>query len=553
MFVPGRAVQARELTQAQTILQNQISAVGSHLFKNNSTVLGAKISVNPSKPAIKAFNLAVIDRELGTLGTDPITSAYPITSFIGKTFQNSDPGAGTPVAPTKKLKITQAHVFGVSDSEIVLYFTFSGAAPVANELFFDSAGSSGVAIKIKEDMFLAMAANCEPGLVYRNGHFVQIVSQEIIVGKGFESDNLHGVIGYRFDERIVTEADQFVGNLLLDPSAGFYNSAAPGAHRYQVTPVLDSYLKEDEEDLDPEFTEAFASFLEVKDRKVIRDQTDTQYNKILDLLARRTHDESGNYTVKNFDVVVNDHPTDDDLLVASVSPGKAYVLGYEVRTLSSTQVQLTKAREFAVLNNTYALAGDHFYFLVRTSNVTGAAVGTPLISGKVPLAAGSLLYAYDNGLSAAGAIIPRNSSTKIGECRVHSLVKVGSEWRLYISFADTALANNFNAVSSLRDPTSTSGTNEPLIVVSAGFRTAKTDSFASDRIGRVDPLEERVAPSYAGELATPLVNEIVGVTVTKALVPNESTFSYLEKRDGVFSGSTIVKTCQKMTSENCHS
>ena len=40
LYRPGLAVQARELTQMQTILQNQIDRVGEHLFKEGSVVRG---------------------------------------------------------------------------------------------------------------------------------------------------------------------------------------------------------------------------------------------------------------------------------------------------------------------------------------------------------------------------------------------------------------------------------------------------------------------------------------------------------------------------------
>jgi hypothetical protein len=48
LFKPGYALQARELTQAQTLLQNQISKIGDHLFKDGSRVLGGGISVRNS-------------------------------------------------------------------------------------------------------------------------------------------------------------------------------------------------------------------------------------------------------------------------------------------------------------------------------------------------------------------------------------------------------------------------------------------------------------------------------------------------------------------------
>ena len=44
LFKPGLPVQARELSQAQTILQNQIERLGSHIFRNGSIVLGGGVS-----------------------------------------------------------------------------------------------------------------------------------------------------------------------------------------------------------------------------------------------------------------------------------------------------------------------------------------------------------------------------------------------------------------------------------------------------------------------------------------------------------------------------
>jgi hypothetical protein len=45
MFRPGYAVQARELTQLQTILQNQIERFGRHIFVNGSSVIGGKLDI----------------------------------------------------------------------------------------------------------------------------------------------------------------------------------------------------------------------------------------------------------------------------------------------------------------------------------------------------------------------------------------------------------------------------------------------------------------------------------------------------------------------------
>ena len=84
LFQPGRAVQARELTQSQTILQDQVTKFGNHLFKDGSKVTGAdvfgvgegkidKLTIN-LQPSVNHINLAPIN---------PITGvAVNVASFI---------------------------------------------------------------------------------------------------------------------------------------------------------------------------------------------------------------------------------------------------------------------------------------------------------------------------------------------------------------------------------------------------------------------------------------------------------------------------------------
>ena len=46
LFKPGYAVQARELTQAQTLLQKQVERFGNHIFKEGSIVIGGMTTIN---------------------------------------------------------------------------------------------------------------------------------------------------------------------------------------------------------------------------------------------------------------------------------------------------------------------------------------------------------------------------------------------------------------------------------------------------------------------------------------------------------------------------
>ena len=84
-----------------------------------------------------------------------------------------------------------------------------------------------------------------------------------------------------------------------------------------------------------------------------------------DVLARRTFDESGHYYVKPFDVTVVNSLNDrvgnggifntgqfspggvtvsDDLALYKISPGKAYVKGYEIESLNAVYLDVDKPR-----------------------------------------------------------------------------------------------------------------------------------------------------------------------------------------------------------------
>ena len=53
LFRPAFAVQARELTQLQTILQNQIERFGEHMCKDGSMVIPGEIALNTKYEYVK--------------------------------------------------------------------------------------------------------------------------------------------------------------------------------------------------------------------------------------------------------------------------------------------------------------------------------------------------------------------------------------------------------------------------------------------------------------------------------------------------------------------
>ena len=57
LFRPGYAVQARELTQLQSALQNQVEKHGSHVFKEGAMVIPGQISFNKTYHSLKLLTL----------------------------------------------------------------------------------------------------------------------------------------------------------------------------------------------------------------------------------------------------------------------------------------------------------------------------------------------------------------------------------------------------------------------------------------------------------------------------------------------------------------
>jgi len=53
LFRPGYAVQGRELTQLQTILQKQVARFGDHMFKDGSKVLGGEVTLDTEVQFLK--------------------------------------------------------------------------------------------------------------------------------------------------------------------------------------------------------------------------------------------------------------------------------------------------------------------------------------------------------------------------------------------------------------------------------------------------------------------------------------------------------------------
>jgi len=185
---------------------------------------------------------------------------------------------------------------------------------------------------------------------------VNVDAQTLVLEKYFTDPSYR--VGLTITETFVTSTDD---TSLLDNATGASNENAPGAHRFKIDLTLAKLALESTADA------SFVELLRITSGRIQEMVTSTKHAHLEDTLARRTFDESGDYTVKNFDLDIReslingtnrgifsaDGTTDntgvtptDALLALGFSSGVAYVKGYEVRKIGTTYIDVDKARDF---------------------------------------------------------------------------------------------------------------------------------------------------------------------------------------------------------------
>jgi len=382
LFKPGFPVQSRELTTLQSILQNQVEDFGSHMFKEGSMVIPGNIIYDGQFYSIKV--------NFSQFGID--VSVY-IDNFIGKIITGETSGT---TAKIQKIVLPE-------DSDEVEYITLylkylesdenfeftqsqDGESLTANEnvVYGNTTISSGTpfaSLIETNSTSIGSAAFIGDGVYFIRGYFVNVSSQSLILDYYTNTPSYR--IGLKITESLISAKED---NSLFDNAKGFTNYAAPGADRLKIDLTLIKKPLDDLNDTD------FVELLRVKDGKVKKITTKTEYNKIRDYLAERTFEESGDYTVEPFDIKLynslnsrlgndgvffSDELTEqrntpaDNLACLKISPGKAYVRGYDIQKNGTEIIDVEKPRDTERISN--VTVSFEMGNILRVNNVSGLA------------------------------------------------------------------------------------------------------------------------------------------------------------------------------------
>ena len=385
LFKPGYPVQARELTGLQSLLQNQVESFGKHIFKEGSMVIPGGIEYDPTYYSAKIN---------GThLGVD-------VSVYLSNIISNNG-GKGTRVRGQSSGIVATIKNFilppeeGVDDITIFIKYNQSGtsgestAFPDGEILILEENVTYGnTTLNVEETILTLVSENAtatgsafgvNKGVYFMRGAFVDVPTSQIILEPYSNTPSYR--VGFEILEEIVNANDD---SSLYDNAKGFTNFAAPGADRFKITVKL---AKKDLQDFqDTNFVELFRT--DQGQTKKLQDST--VYSELRKYFAKRTFDESGNYAVEPFRVTTQNSFNDevgsgglynenqvtdegntpiDDLMCVKLSPGKAYVRGYDVYLPNTTVIDVEKPRTTKTIKN--ASIPFNMGSLIKVNNVHG--------------------------------------------------------------------------------------------------------------------------------------------------------------------------------------
>ena len=339
LFRPSVAIQAREMTQLQTVLQQQITNFGDHIFEEGAMVIPGSTALDLEYGFIKVadvhnsadvegyrtdFQDIVITGQTNgvtakVVGTTAKTGSDALTLFVKYTNSGTN--------NTTKTFAAGEVIQGVSAGGVTRAATINSSA---------------------SDVGFGSAVSIQPGIYYVNGIFAFVTSQVLVLDKYGDTPSYR--IGLDVTETFQTNTQDAS---LVDNAAGSPNFAAPGAHRYKIDLTLNKYTTSQTTD------STFIELMRVENGIIRQQIRSTEYSVLEDTFARRTFDESGDYSVRPFGIDVREHLLSGNnrgifsaaggglatKLAIGLEPGKAYVRGYELETTQTKFVSIDKARD----------------------------------------------------------------------------------------------------------------------------------------------------------------------------------------------------------------
>ena len=342
LFKPATAVQARELTTLQSMLQNQIELFGNWAFQNGDIVYGCPVSDIPSLQYVRLADALVngasynvtnyVNTQVVSLqsnltarvvyATQGISSNYPNTNVVYIIYTNTGSGGQQTFSNTDQLSFINI----ASNSVMGTVNTY-----IANSVSNTYTTGSGHGISVGQ------------GVAFLNGIFVNVLQPTIGIVNAYGTNAGNTVVGFVLNESIINANED---SSLYDNALGYGNQNAPGADRLQLSVGLlainSSNVIANTTGFNPIAVYNYGAL-------VSSSTTNNQlYSIVGNAVSQGIYNADGNYVVNPFSIntltysnsIVQTANSQTALLV--VSPGEGYAMGNLVQIQKTAYVNVRR-------------------------------------------------------------------------------------------------------------------------------------------------------------------------------------------------------------------
>lgn len=478
LFKPSVAVQARELTQLQTILQNQIERFGDNIYQTGTIIKGCSLITDSEYHYVKLFDLQPsgdnysISALVNTYVVESTSNLHALTVNYAQGGQQLDPDLNTLYLKYLNTGINGEKTYSnnsvltsyhrdyrvesisvvdggtlYSNSDVVGFVSNTGSGASAQIITYANGTIRSVNVVERGIGYITIpdititSTNGAGAVLNVVNYLAQVqVANSVYtapVGRGTAIKTSDGVIYQKghfirvaAHETILSKYDTTPNNVAV----GFVTSEAVVNSNSDQT-LLDNaggttnYTAPGADRLkltanlvalsvaNAASNNEFLTLYEYQDGRVIKDRTFTQYNSINKELARRTYEESGNYVVNPFTLYSESIASNTTHLSMVVGAGVGYVEGGRVEIMNNTRYPIRKATDTAT-DTTQTIATNYGgYVLVKElmGNFDVKNASTVTLYNDPSAPLGRLAISAGNGIGAP------SGGVQIGTARVRSL------------------------------------------------------------------------------------------------------------------------------------
>jgi len=425
LFNNGRALQARELTQMQTIIQKEVERLAKFvvsegsIFNNSGTLASGtnaasytyfQVAALPSgyagfKGTEVNFNNTVFATVKAIVPDNTASATPPGTVIVRMTKGNGAAGSisSDTSAPNTFVKNTTLTINGQS-ATVLNTSTAVGNSSLIETPAFDT---------------------------YAAGHLITTEAQTLVLNA--TSKLFTGIVGFKVSEQIFTASDDVA---LFDNSGSTPNLTSPGADRLKITLVL---TKKADTTIDDTFYEVFKI---VNGAATLLKTSDQTLGKINEVVSARTESITGNFVEQKsggmYDLTVVADSASANFLSMEISSGTAFINGNRIERDYNVPFRIRKPNDVSNTSNLTSVSGE----------IIAAKYGNYFLSTEAATFGMISRFADSYGHISLFSAINRGGSI-IGEARVRNLDKFGSDYRTHVFDVKMNASQSLGSVRSI--------------------------------------------------------------------------------------------------------